>query len=119
MLAAMRDPNPVVFMYHKALQGMGWLGTVQRAITHVPEEDFVVPIGTAAVVRAGADVTLVGWGIGVHHALDGAEALAAQGIQAEVLDLRTLAPLDRATVVQSVRRRVGSLLSTMIIEAVA
>lgn len=104
MLAAMRDPNPVVFMYHKALQGMGWLGTVQRAITHVPEEDFVVPIGTAAVVRAGADVTLVGWGIGVHHALDGAEALAAQGIQAEVLDLRTLAPLDRATVVQSVRK---------------
>jgi acetoin:2,6-dichlorophenolindophenol oxidoreductase subunit beta len=104
MLAAIRDSNPVVFMYHKALQGMGWLGTVQRSITHVPEEDFVVPIGKAAVVREGADITLVGWGVGVHHALDSADTLAAQGIEAEVLDLRTLAPLDRAGVLRSVRK---------------
>jgi pyruvate dehydrogenase E1 component beta subunit len=104
MLAAIRDPNPVVFMYHKALQGMGWLGTIQRSITHVPEEDFVVPIGKAAVVRQGDAVTLVGWGIGVHHALDGAETLAAEGIAAEVLDLRTLAPLDRESIVRSVRK---------------
>jgi pyruvate/2-oxoglutarate/acetoin dehydrogenase E1 component len=104
LLAAIRDPNPVVFMYHKALQGMGWLGTIPRSITHVPEEDFVVPIGKAAVVREGGDVTLVGWGVGVHHALDSAEVLAAEGIGAEVLDLRTLAPLDRESIVRSVRK---------------
>jgi len=104
MLAAIRDPDPVVFMYHKALQGMGWLGTVQRSITHVPDGDFVVPIGSAAVAREGTDVSLVGWGIGLHHALDAAEQLAADGINAEVLDLRTLAPLDRESILVSVRK---------------
>jgi len=59
MLAAIRDPNPVIYMFHKALQGMGWLGTVKGAITDVPEDDYVLPIGRAAVVRSGRDVTLV------------------------------------------------------------
>jgi pyruvate/2-oxoglutarate/acetoin dehydrogenase E1 component len=102
MLSAIRDPNPVVFMYHKALQGMGWLGTVPGSITPVPEEDYVIPIGEAAVVRQGRDITVVGWGVGVHHALESAAALAEQGIEAEVIDLRTLAPLDRASIVTSV-----------------
>jgi acetoin:2,6-dichlorophenolindophenol oxidoreductase subunit beta len=104
MLAAIADDNPVIFMFHKALQGMGWLGTVQRSIVHVPVEKFVVPIGEAAVVRAGADVTLVGWGVTLHHALDAAEALAREGIDAEVIDVRTLAPLDRRTIGSSVAR---------------
>jgi pyruvate/2-oxoglutarate/acetoin dehydrogenase E1 component len=104
MLAAIADDNPVIFMFHKALQGMGWLGTVQRSIVHVPAEPFVVPIGEAAVVRAGADVTLVGWGVTLHHALDAAEALARDGIDAEVIDVRTLAPLDRHTINISVAR---------------
>lgn len=104
MLAALRDPNPVVFMYHKALQGMGWLGTVPRSIAAVPEEDFVIPIAEAAVLREGRDITLIGWGIGVHHALDSAQDLAAHGIDAEVIDLRTLAPLDRASIINSVRK---------------
>lgn len=104
MLAAIADDNPVVFMFHKALQGMGWLGTVQRSIVHVPAESFVVPIGKAAVVRAGADVSLVGWGATLHHALDAAEQLAREGIDAEVIDVRTLAPLDRDTIRACVSR---------------
>jgi pyruvate/2-oxoglutarate/acetoin dehydrogenase E1 component len=98
MLAAIRDDNPVVFMFHKALQGMGWLGTVQRSITDVPEGDYTTPIGEAAVVRAGTDVTLVGLGLTVHLALDAAASLAKQGVSAEVIDLRTISPLDRTTI---------------------
>lgn len=104
MLAAIRDPNPVIFMYHKALQGMGWLGTVPGSITRVPEEDYEVPIGKAAIVREGTDITLVGLGVTVHHALDAAKALATDGVSAEVIDLRTIAPLDRDTICQSVAK---------------
>jgi acetoin:2,6-dichlorophenolindophenol oxidoreductase subunit beta len=98
MLSAIRDENPVVFMFHKALQGMGWLGTVQRSITEVPEGDYTVPIGEAAIVREGADVTLVGLGHTVHLALDAAAVLAKGGVSAEVVDLRTVSPLDRSTI---------------------
>jgi acetoin:2,6-dichlorophenolindophenol oxidoreductase subunit beta len=104
MLAAIRDPNPVIFMYHKALQGMGWLGTVQRSITDAPEGDYVVPIGKAAIVREGSDITLVGLGLSVHHVLDAAARLEKQGHSAEVIDLRSIAPLDREAVRASVRK---------------
>lgn len=104
MVAAIRDPNPVVFMFHKALQGMGWLGTVAGSITDVPEGDHVVPIGEAAIVREGRDVTLVGLGHSVHLALDAARTLERDGCSAEVIDLRTIAPLDRATVRGSVAK---------------
>jgi len=104
MLSAIRDPNPVIFMFHKALQGMGWLGTVQRSIADVPEGEHLVPIGEAAVVRAGGDLTIVSLGLGVHHALDAAKTLETQGIDAEVIDLRTIAPLDRAAIRRSVAK---------------
>lgn len=104
MLAALRDENPVIFMFHKALQGMGWLGTLPGSITHVPAEDYEVPIGKAAVVAAGSDVTVVGLGVTVHHALGAAKAVKADGIAAEVIDLRTIAPLDRETIAISVRK---------------
>lgn len=104
MLAAIRDPNPVIFMYHKALQGMGWLGTVPGSITRVPEEDYEVPIGKASVVLEGTDITLVGLGVTVHHALDAARALEKDGVSAEVVDLRTVAPLDRDTLRRSVAK---------------
>ncbi len=104
MRAAVLDDNPVVFMFHKALQGMGWLGTVPGSVVEVPEEPYTVPIGKASVVREGQDLTLVGWGVGVHHALDAATQLQSEGIAAEVVDLRTLAPLDRETVLRSVRK---------------
>ena len=104
MLAAIRDPNPVIFMYHKALQGMGWLGTVKGSITDVPEGDYVVPIGKAKIVREGNDLTIVSLGAGVHQALDVAKTLAAEGVDAEVIDLITIAPLDRETILASVAK---------------
>jgi len=104
MIASIRDNNPVVFMFHKALQGMGWLGTEKEAIVHVPEEAYEVPLGKAAVVREGTDVTIVGITSGVHHGLKAARELEAQGVSAEVVDLRSLVPLDRDTVIESVKK---------------
>lgn len=104
LTAAIRDENPVVFMYHKGLQGMGWLGTEPGATVHVPEESYTVPFGKASIVRQGRDVTIVGLAMGVHVALKAADALAAKGGSAEVIDLRTLVPLDRDTVFNSVRK---------------
>lgn len=104
MIAAIRDENPVIFMFHKAIQGMGWLGNVKRSVTHVPDKDFEVPIGKAEIVNPGTDITLVGWGATVHHCLDAAETVKERGISAEVIDLRTIAPLDRDCIIESVRR---------------
>lgn len=110
LIAAIRDDNPVVFMHHKALQGMGFLGTVKAAIGEVPEESYTVPLGKAQIVRRGRDVTVVTLGATVHHGLEAAAALAAEGIEAEVIDLRSLVPLDRATLLESVRKT-GRLLA--------
>ncbi|MBU2581313.1 MAG: alpha-ketoacid dehydrogenase subunit beta [Alphaproteobacteria bacterium] len=104
MTTAIRDDNPVIYMFHKGLQGMGWLGTEPGATVHVPEEAYEIPFGKAAVVRKGTDVTIVGVGMGVHHSLKAADKLAAQGVSAEVIDLRTLVPLDRDTVFNSVAK---------------
>lgn len=104
MIAAVRDNNPVVYMFHKNLQGVGFLGLVKRSVTEVPTESYMVPIGTAAVVRAGTDVTLVGVGATVHTALDAAQELGRHGVDAEVVDLRTIQPLDRETIRASVRK---------------
>ncbi|WP_299199422.1 alpha-ketoacid dehydrogenase subunit beta [uncultured Amphritea sp.] len=104
MIAAIRDPNPVVFMFHKALQGMGWLGTEKEAIVHVPEAAYEVELGKAIVTRPGTDVTIVGITSGVHFGLKAARILGEQGVSAEVVDLRSLAPLDRDTVIESVKK---------------
>ena len=104
MTAAVRDPNPVIYMYHKGLQGMGWLGTEEAAINHVPEESYEVEIGKAAIAREGRDVTIVSIAQGVHHGLKAAKVLESQGISAEVVDLRSLVPLDRATIRASVAK---------------
>ena len=104
MTAAIRDPNPVIFMFHKALQGMGWLGTEKDAIVHVPEEAYEVPLGKAAITREGSDITIVGITSGVHHGLKAARELEQQGVSAEVVDLRSLVPLDRETVINSVKK---------------
>jgi pyruvate dehydrogenase E1 component beta subunit len=104
LTAAIRDDNPVVFMHHKNLQGMGFLGTVKGAITDVPEESYVLPLGSANIVRSGADVTITALGVTVHVALEAAAALAAEGIETEIIDLRSLVPLDRGTVLRSARK---------------
>ncbi len=104
MTAAIRDDNPVVYLFHKALQGMGWLGTEKGATVAVPEEPYLVEIGKAKTVREGRDVSIVSLGAGVHHALRAAQQLEQQGVSAEVVDLRSLVPLDREHVIESVRK---------------
>ena len=94
--AAIRNPNPVVFLEHEMLYGMEF---------DVPDtEDWLVPIGKAAVKRAGADVTISTHSRMVGHSLKAAEKLAEEGIDVEVIDLRTLRPLDTATIVESVKK---------------
>ncbi|MDG1996143.1 MAG: pyruvate dehydrogenase complex E1 component subunit beta [Emcibacteraceae bacterium] len=94
--SAIKNPNPVIFLENEITYGYSF---------DVPEiEDYTVPIGKAAVLRAGADVTLVAYSIGVKFALDAAEKLAAEGIDAEVIDLRTIRPLDMETVIESVKK---------------
>ena len=104
MTAAIRDDNPVLYMFHKGIMGLGWMTPNPRATGPVPQEAYTVPIGEADVKRAGSDVTIVTVSLMVHRALDAAEQLAADGIEAEVLDLRSLVPLDRDAIVESVRK---------------
>lgn len=104
MTAAIRDDNPVVFMFHKGIQGLPWMAKNRRSIGPVPEGEHVVEIGKAAVAREGSDVTVVTLSLSVHHALDVAEELANEGVDAEVIDLRSLVPLDTETILQSVAK---------------
>jgi pyruvate dehydrogenase E1 component beta subunit len=94
--SAIRDPNPVIFLENEILYGKTF---------PVPKlDDWLVPIGKAKVVRAGSHVTIVSFGIGMTYAMAAAEKLAAEGIEAEVVDLRTLRPMDIETVVESVKK---------------
>ncbi len=104
MISAIRDDNPVIYMFHKGLQGLGWMWNVPGATTHVPEEGYTVPFGEVGVRREGSDLTIVALGLMVHRALEAARKLEEEGIEAEVLDLRTLVPLDREGVIRSVRK---------------
>lgn len=104
MTAAIREDNPIVYMYHKSLQGMGWLDTEPGATVHVPEESYLVEIGKANVVKKGEDVTIVSLGMGVHHGLKAAEELEKNGTSAEVVDIVSLVPLDRKTIRESVKK---------------
>jgi pyruvate dehydrogenase E1 component beta subunit len=94
--AAIRDPNPVIFLENEILYGQSF---------EVPKlDDFVLPIGKARIARPGSDVTIVSWSIGMTYALKGAAELEKLGIDAEVIDLRSLRPLDTDTVIASVMK---------------
>jgi pyruvate dehydrogenase E1 component beta subunit len=94
--SAIRDPNPVVFLENEIMYG--------RSFEVPVDPDFVVPFGKASVMRSGSDVTIVSFGIGVAHSLAAAEELAKEGISAEVVNLRTLRPIDYDTVLASVMK---------------
>jgi pyruvate/2-oxoglutarate/acetoin dehydrogenase E1 component len=104
MISAIRDDNPVLYMFHKGVMGLGWMTPNPRATGEVPEEPYTVPIGKADVKRSGRDLTIVTVSLMVHRALDAADDLAKEGIEAEVLDLRSVIPLDRQAIVESVRK---------------
>ena len=104
MAQAIRDDNPVIFMYHKGIMGLPWMAYLDGSTNAVPEQSYVIPFGVAKVVQEGTDVTIVTISQMVQKARLAAVALAEQGISAEVIDLRTLVPLDRATVLASVAK---------------
>jgi pyruvate dehydrogenase E1 component subunit beta len=94
--AAIRDLNPVIFLENEILYGQSF---------PVPKlDDYVLPIGKARIARSGGDVTIVSWSIGMTYALKAAEELAKNGIEAEVIDLRTLRPMDTETIIESVKK---------------
>ena len=94
--AAIRDPNPVIFLENEVMYGQSF---------DVPtDDDWIVPIGRAKVVREGADITITAFSIMVGRALEAAAKLAEHGISAEVIDLRTIRPLDTETIVNSVKK---------------
>lgn len=94
--ASIRDPNPVIFLENEILYGRKF---------EVPKlDDWIVPIGKARIARAGSDVTIVSWGMGMAYSLEAAEKLAGEGIEAEVIDLRSLRPMDIPSVLESVRK---------------
>ena len=104
MISAIQDDNPVVYMFHKGVMGLPWMAKNHRSTDDVPDASYTVPIGKARVVRPGTDVSVVTLSLSVHHALDAAESLADKGIDAEVIDLRSLVPLDRDTILESVAK---------------
>jgi pyruvate/2-oxoglutarate/acetoin dehydrogenase E1 component len=93
--ASIRDDNPIMFVESQLLYS-------EKGV--VPEEDYVVPIGVADVKRAGTDITLVGWGPAILDALRAADSLAKEGVSAEVVDIRSLVPLDEETILRSVAK---------------
>jgi len=94
--SAIRDPNPVIFLENEILYGHSF---------PVPKlNDFLVPIGKAKIARAGTDVTIVAWSMGMNYALKAAEELAKDSINAEVIDLRTLKPMDTEAIIESVKK---------------
>jgi len=103
MISAIRDDNPVVYVFHKGVMGLPWMAKNPRSIGPVPEEPYETPIGQATVAREGTHATVVTLSLSVHHALDVAEQMSADhGVELEVIDLRSLVPLDRETILASV-----------------
>jgi len=94
--ASIRDNNPVIFFEHKFLY--------RRIKDDIPEEDYIVPLGKARVARTGRDISVITYAAMLHVALEAAETLAKEGIDLEVIDLRTLSPLDREAIIQTVKK---------------
>jgi pyruvate dehydrogenase E1 component beta subunit len=104
MTEAIRDDNPVMYFFHKGIMGLPWMAYFEGSTNEVPAESYTVPFGQAQVVREGSDVTVVTLSQMVHKALRAAEDVAADGVSAEVIDLRTLVPLDQDAVLRSVAK---------------
>lgn len=109
--SAIRDDNPVIFLEHKLLYGRKQVNletgkTFQkiRSLFSVPQEEYIVPLGKADIKNEGKDVTIIATGLMVYRCLNVAEDLSKEGIQAEVIDLRSLIPLDKRTITSSVRK---------------
>ncbi len=102
LTASIKDPNPVVFLEHKLLYDLPYM--IFGVKGPVPEETYEVPLGKGRVARKGKDVTIVAMALMVHRALEAAEELSKKGVEAEVIDLRSLVPLDPESITASVRK---------------
>ena len=105
--AAVRDGNPVLIFEHKLLYGSKGVRSESGALdatSEIPDEDYLVPLGSAAVRRSGAHVTILGWLLMAHFALEAAHQLESAGVDAEVIDVRSLSPFDYQTIGESVRK---------------
>jgi pyruvate/2-oxoglutarate/acetoin dehydrogenase E1 component len=104
MIQAIRDDNPVVYCFHKGLMGLPWMPYPETAVTHVPEEPYTIPFGKADIKKEGRHITVVAAALMVHKALEAASTLEKEGISVEVIDIRTLVPLDKQTIIESVKK---------------
>jgi pyruvate/2-oxoglutarate/acetoin dehydrogenase E1 component len=104
MIQAIRDDNPVVYFFHKGLMGLPWMPYPETAVTHVPEEPYTIPFGKADIKKEGRHITVVAAALMVHKALEAASNLEKEGISVEVIDVRTLVPLDKQTIIESVKK---------------
>lgn len=95
LISAIRDDNPVIFLEHKVLYSIKG---------DCPEEEYTIPLGQAKVTRSGKDVTIVGWSLMANKAINASKMLEKDGIDAEVIDIRTLVPLDKKTIINSVKK---------------
>jgi len=94
--AAIRDPDPVIFLEHK--------GAYRLIKGEVPEEDYTVPLGKAAIARPGTHMSAIAYGMMLQHCLKCADEMAKEGVEVEVVDVRTISPLDRDTIIDSVKK---------------
>ena len=102
LLSAIRDPDPVIYFEHKSLY--------RQAKGEVPDGDYTVPIGPAVVRREGRDLTILTYGFMTQKSLDAAEEIAKRGVESEVVEIRTLAPIDKSTILDSVRKTSKALI---------
>jgi 2-oxoisovalerate dehydrogenase E1 component beta subunit len=92
--SSIRDPDPVIFFEHKK--------SYRRVRGEVPDEEYTIPLSVADVKREGTDITVITYGVGVHLAMEAAEKIDAEGVSVEVLDLRTIVPMDKEAIARSV-----------------
>ncbi len=104
MISAIKDNNPVIYMFHKGLLGLPWMPYPQSTVTEVPEEEYTVPIGKAKIIREGNDLTIITAGSTVHMAMEASERLEKEGINAEIIDLVTVKPIDEKTLIDSAKK---------------
>ncbi len=104
MISSLRDDNPVMYFFHKGLMGLGWMPSPDEAAVEVPEEAYTIPLGEAKIVKEGKDITIATVSRMVYEALWATKELENEGISAEIIDLRTLVPLDKKALIDSVKK---------------
>ncbi len=104
LASAIADDNPVVFMFHKTLQGLGWMDQIPSSLGPVPQEEYFVPLNKAKVVKEGTDITIVAAQMMTVQAMNAAAELEKSGVSAEVIDLRSIKPIDKETIFKSVEK---------------